>query len=102
MSKIIYVKSTFQQQATDVVLFVCPAFIEIETQDETKHQNYILNLAQEDIYNEKLEVCLNARKSEYSKLNQDELRYDDQINGTTIWIDTIREIKEKFPKPEMV
>lgn len=102
MSKIIYVKSTFKQQATDVVLFVCPAFIEIETKDETKHQDYILNLAQEDVYNEKLEVCLNARKFEYSKLNQDELRYDDLINGTTIWIDTIREIKEKFPKPEMV
>ena len=102
MSKIIYVKSTFQQQATDVVLFVCPTFIEIETQDETKHQGFILHLKEEDVDKAKLEFCLNARKSEYSKLNQDELRYDDEVNGTTIWIDTIREIKERFPKPEMV
>ncbi|WP_294963817.1 hypothetical protein [Sulfurimonas sp.] len=39
------------------------------------------------------------RQKEYSKLNQDELRFDDEVNGTTIWIDTIKSIKQKYPKP---
>lgn len=40
------------------------------------------------------------RRLEYLKLNQDELRFDDLVNGTTVWIDTINSIKAKFPKPE--
>ncbi len=40
------------------------------------------------------------RKAEYNKLNQDELRYNDLINGTNTWIEAIQEIKSKFPKPE--
>jgi len=40
------------------------------------------------------------RKAEYAKLNQDEMRFDDEVNGTTTWIDTIKAIKEKYPKPE--
>ena len=72
-------------------------------ESDFKRLRIFLNKIQtEDVYKEKLEFCLNARKSEYSKLNQDELRYDDEVNGTTIWIDTIKEIKERFPKPEMV
>jgi hypothetical protein len=39
------------------------------------------------------------RQIEYSKINQDELRFDDLMNGTTTWQDTILEIKEKYPKP---
>ena len=38
------------------------------------------------------------RKAEYDKLNQDELRFDDSINGTTIWQDSILAIKAKYPK----
>ena len=38
------------------------------------------------------------RKSAYSRLNQDELRFDDTVNGTTTWVDTIQAIKEEFPK----
>lgn len=38
------------------------------------------------------------RKAEYDQLNQDELRFDDLINNTTVWEDTILEIKERFPK----
>lgn len=38
------------------------------------------------------------RKTEYDKLNQDELRFDDLVNGTTTWVDTINAIKEKYPK----
>ena len=39
------------------------------------------------------------RAVEYAKLNQDELRFDDEVNGTTIWVDTIIAIKAQFPKP---
>ena len=45
-----------------------------------------------------LEYARNRAK-EYAKLNQDELRFDDLVNGTTIWQDTILSIKNKFPKP---
>ena len=38
------------------------------------------------------------RKAEYDKLNQDELRFDDLVNGTTVWLDTINAIKAKYPK----
>lgn len=39
------------------------------------------------------------RKAEYDKLNQDEMRFDDEINNTTTWVDTILAIKEQYPKP---
>jgi len=39
------------------------------------------------------------RAVEYAKLNQDELRFDDLINGTTTWKDAILAIKAMFPKP---
>ncbi len=38
------------------------------------------------------------RELEYAKLNQDELRFDDLINNTTVWRDTILDIKVRFPK----
>jgi hypothetical protein len=38
------------------------------------------------------------RKAEYNQLNQDELRFDDLENGTTVWQDTINEIKARYPK----
>lgn len=38
------------------------------------------------------------RKAEYDKLNQDEMRFDDLMNGTTTWQDTIIAIKAKYPK----
>ena len=39
------------------------------------------------------------RKAEYNKLEQDEMRYDDLINGTTTWKDAILSIKALYPKP---
>jgi len=39
------------------------------------------------------------RKAKYDLLNQDEMRYDDLINGTTTWQDAIAAIKAEFPKP---
>jgi hypothetical protein len=39
------------------------------------------------------------RQQEYPSLqDQQDMQYWDQINGTTIWQDTISEIKEKYPK----
>lgn len=99
MSKIIYVKPSFKQQPSDKILYVAPSFVELECEDASKHSDYILNISNEEVYSEKLEMCLNSRKEAYSQLNQDEMRYDDEVNGTTIWIDTIKEIKERFPKP---
>jgi len=40
------------------------------------------------------------RKKAYLELNQDELRFDDLMNGTTTWQDAILAIKAKYPKPE--
>ena len=39
------------------------------------------------------------RKKAYDLLNQDELRFDDIKYGTTTWIDSIDEIKTRYPKP---
>lgn len=39
------------------------------------------------------------RKAEYNLLNQDEMRYDDLVNGTTTWQDAIAAIKLAHPKP---
>lgn len=39
------------------------------------------------------------RKKEYDKLNQFEMFYNDKINGTTTWVDSINAIKVKYPKP---
>ena len=38
------------------------------------------------------------RKVEYDKLNQFEMQFDDQRDGTTTWVDAINGIKEKYPK----
>jgi len=41
------------------------------------------------------------RQAEYPSLEeQEDMRYWDLVNGTTIWVDTITAIKEKYPKPE--
>jgi hypothetical protein len=39
------------------------------------------------------------RKDKYDKLNQDEMRFDDQVNSTTTWVDAINAIKTAHPKP---
>jgi len=38
------------------------------------------------------------RQREYAQLNQFEMQFDDQVNGTTTWIDAINSIKAKYPK----
>ena len=50
----------------------------------------------QDIYDSQ-EYARN-RKAEYDKLNQFEMQYDDQQNGTTTWVDAINDIKARYPK----
>ena len=38
------------------------------------------------------------RKAEYDKLNQFEMQFNDQRDGTTTWVDAINEIKARYPK----
>ena len=38
------------------------------------------------------------RKAEYDQLNQFEMQFDDQRDGTTTWVDAINGIKDKHPK----
>ena len=40
------------------------------------------------------------RKAEYDQLNQYEMQFDDQRDGTTTWVDAINAIKARHPKPE--
>ena len=40
-----------------------------------------------------------TRKAKYDLLNQDEMRFDDQANSTTTWVDAINTIKAAHPKP---
>ena len=38
------------------------------------------------------------RKAEYDQLNQFEMQFDDDRDGTTTWVDKINEIKARYPK----
>ncbi len=38
------------------------------------------------------------RKAKYDQLNQFQMQFDDQANGTTTWVDAINAIKSEFPK----
>ena len=38
------------------------------------------------------------RKKEYDQLNQFEMQFDDDRDGTTTWVDKINEIKARYPK----
>ena len=46
------------------------------------------------------ETYAQKRRKAYNRVQQFELQYDDEINGTTTWKDAIEEIKKKYPKPE--
>jgi hypothetical protein len=38
------------------------------------------------------------RKAEYDNLNQFEMQFDDERDGTTTWVDAINAIKARHPK----
>ena len=64
--------------------------------DETLIQAEVTRL--QDIYDS--QAYARARKIKYDALNQDELRFDDLMNGTTTWQDAILAIKAEIPKPQ--
>ena len=52
----------------------------------------------EDGISWKAEEYARNRKAEYDQLNQFEMQFDDDRDGTTTWVDTINEIKGRHPK----
>ena len=49
-------------------------------------------------YDNSIKTYSQKRKEEYAQLNQYEMMFDGQRDGTTTWVDTINEIKAKYPK----
>lgn len=42
------------------------------------------------------------RRAAYPPITEQlDMRYHDEMNKTTVWLDTITAIKEKYPKPEV-
>ena len=69
-------------------------FGQAEYDDETKRAAHILTLKAE--YDS--QAYARNRKAEYDQLNQFEMQFDDDRDGTTTWVDAINEIKGRHPK----
>lgn len=72
---------------------------EVTFLDEASFSHLHIEYRPQALYDAKLKVCIENRVREYGKLNQDEMRFDDQKNGTNIWYTTIEAIKLQYPKP---
>ena len=75
----VYIKSWISSDAQPTVSAIEAA--EVEWQTAYDAQAYARN-----------------RKAEYDQLNQFEMQFDDDRDGTTTWVDTINEIKGRHPK----
>ena len=75
----VYIKSWISSDAQPTVSAIEAA--EVEWQTAYDSQAYARN-----------------RKAEYDQLNQFEMQFDDDRDGTTTWVDTINEIKGRHPK----
>lgn len=98
----VIVTKNFNQIVGDKIVFDCALFCEVETENPEHYASFLFNVNgvnSNTVYDEKMKFCLTSRIEEYAKLNQFEMQYNDQINGTTTWVDTISLIKEKYPKP---
>ena len=73
---------------------------EDENQTQPTEEEIVQKIAELE-YVEEVKGYQRLRKAEYDALNQFEMQYDDQINGTTTWIDAIQAIKDKYPKAEI-
>jgi hypothetical protein len=62
--------------------------------DESLIQAEIIRL--QEVYDS--QEYARSRKAEYDQLNQFEMQFDDQRDGTTTWVDSINGIKNRFPK----
>ena len=71
----------------------------------TKFPGGIPSQSEQDTWTAEYEAYVAAneykglRKTEYDKLNQYEMQFDDQRDGTTTWVDAINAIKAAHPKP---
>ena len=78
----------------------------METSDGviTAFPSGIPSQADQDLWTAEYEAHLEAteyarnRKKEYDQLNQFEMQFDDDRDGTTTWVDKINEIKGRHPK----
>ena len=75
----VYIKSWISSDAQPTVSAIEAA--EVEWQTAYDSQAYARN-----------------RKAEYDQLNQFEMQFDDDRDGTTTWVDKINEIKARYPK----
>ena len=70
----------------------------------TEFPNGIPSQADQDKWTKEYEEYISAnaykakRKAEYDQLNQFEMQFDDQRDGSTTWVDKINEIKQRHPK----
>tara|TARA_B100001057_G_scaffold59426_1_gene52675 strand:+ start:699 stop:983 length:285 start_codon:yes stop_codon:yes gene_type:complete len=86
---------TWQDSHSSVWREIVSRFGQSDYDDETKRKKHMATLKAE--WDAK--AYSRNRKAKYDLLNQDEMRFDDSINNTTTWIDTIKEIKASYPKP---
>ena len=74
------------------------------TEDMLKNsQNYKVNDTNNGLVLNQEKINLQYqefRRKEYDELNQFELQYNDSVNGTNTWGESIQAIKYKYPKPE--
>jgi hypothetical protein len=74
----------------------------LEWLDEVQTEPTALEIANEVIRLQAVydgQAYARERKAKYDLLNQDEMRFDDQVNSTTTWVDAINAIKAAHPKP---
>jgi len=84
--------SNLEQFKTDLYSSHSPEDLEVGVESKETVNNW---------WNEKAELLktyADFRKQEYDKLNQWEMQFDDNRDGTTTWVDSINEIKVRFPK----
>lgn len=99
---IVIVKKDFMQIVGDKIVFDCPLFCELETDNPRHYDEFLIKIGDDIIYAEKMRQCIENRTHAYSTLNQFEMQYNDSMNNTTTWIDAIKDIKERYPKPMFV
>tara|TARA_B110000211_G_C13672016_1_gene374935 strand:+ start:209 stop:556 length:348 start_codon:yes stop_codon:yes gene_type:complete len=107
-SKIIIISLPFNNREQDLFIEKNPTggFIKIDTLPEQLEggSNYkwlngevVVDEEENNLYAS--QEYARTRKAKYDLLNQDEMRFDDQVNSTTTWVDAINAIKDAHPKP---
>lgn len=97
----IYVTGMFKQVVGDEIIGEYGSFVEISTETPEFYEPWLSPMTEEEVFTIKLYWCGRLRVNAYEQLNQNELMYDDKINGTNTWVEAITAIKAEFPKPMM-